>query len=78
MDWSCYGTEFIDYVLELRSALFLRLKGNINFHYFVICDNVIVLSIFTIFLTWRASLADSREYFYYFILICHKHATYIP
>ena len=51
MDW-CYGTAFIHHVLELRKEYLLRLKKkNINFHYFVICVNVIVFRVFTTFLT---------------------------
>ena len=70
MDWSCYGTAFIDHVLELRSDSFLRLKKkNINFHYFVICDNVIVFRIFTIFLTAERHSQTLVNIFYSLILI---------
>ena len=66
--WSC---------VRVKKGLFFRLKKKKKKKnsLFVICDNVIVFCVFTVFPNLRASLADTREYFlsFYFNLIQARH-----
>ena len=62
--------------VRIKKCLFFKIeRKKININFCVICDNVIMSSVITVFITWRASLADSREYFvlFYFNLLQARH-----